>query len=93
MLKLQEQNQVKTKPQLHDLLKVEATKNRSNNKHKNSTLLTPLLKNAATQLHKHPGISIKKADKTNIYIALNKSDYHSKLQIILNDKNIYKIES
>ena len=38
-------------------------------------------------MHKHPDITIKKADKTNIYIILNKSDYHSKLQTILNDKN------
>ena len=45
------------------------------------------LKNAAEQLPKHPDITIKKANKTNIYIALNKSDYHSKQQTILNDKN------
>ena len=31
--------------------------------------------------------TIKNVDKTNIYIVLNKSDYHSKLQTILNDKN------
>ena len=87
ILKLQKQNQVKTKPQLRDLLKAEATKNRSKNKHKYSTVLTWQQKNAAEQLHKHPDITIKEADKTNIYIALNKSDYHSKLEIILNDKN------
>ena len=44
VLKLQEQNQVKTKSLLRDLLKDEATKNRSNKKHKNSTLLTRQLK-------------------------------------------------
>ena len=44
VLKLQEQNQVKTKPQLCDLLKAEATKNRSNYKHNYSTILTRQLK-------------------------------------------------
>ena len=45
------------------------------------------MKKCCEQLHKHPDITIKKADKTNIYIVLNKADYHSKLQTILNDKN------
>ena len=59
ILELQEQNQVKTKPQLCDLLKDEATKNRSNNKHKYSTILTRQLKNTADQLYKHPYITKK----------------------------------
>ena len=36
------------------------------------------------------GHRYKKADKTDIYIILNKSYGHSKLQIILNNKNKFK---
>ena len=39
------------------------------------------------QLHKHPDITITKADKTNLDIVLNKSDNHSKLRTSLNDKD------
>ena len=35
-------------------------------------------------------ISIKKADKTNIFVVLNKTDYHSKLQNILDDHTKFK---
>ena len=59
--RLQEQNQVKTKSQLRDLLKAKATKNRSNNKHKYSTILIPQLKNDVEQLHKYPDFTIKKS--------------------------------
>ena len=51
--------------------KTEATKNRSNNKHKYSTILTRQLKNADEQSHEYPDITIKKQIKTNIYIILN----------------------
>ena len=37
-----------------------------------------------------PNITIKKADKTNIFVVLNKTDYHSKLQNILNDHTKFK---
>ena len=32
----------------------------------------------------------KKADKTNIFVVLNKTDYHSKLQNILDDHTKFK---
>ena len=35
-------------------------------------------------------ITIKKADKTNIFVVLNKTDYHSKLQNILDDHTKFK---
>ena len=59
---------------------------------KQPTLLTHQLKTAAKELHNHPNITIKKADKTNIFVVLNKTDYHSKLQNILDDHtNIKKL--
>ena len=60
ILKPQEQNQAKTKPQLRKLLKAEATKNRSNNKDNYSSILTRQIQNVAEHSHKHPDISIKK---------------------------------
>ena len=63
------------------------TKDRLNNKHEYSTILTRQLKNAAEQLHKHPDITINKEDEINIYIIFDKSGYHSTLQTTLNDKN------
>ena len=66
------------------LLKAEAIKNRYN---------------IYIYIRNHPNITIKKADKTNIFVVLNKTDYHSKLQNILDAKfkkyipptNIYKL--
>ena len=53
---------------------------------KQSTLLSYQLNIAAKELCNHPNITIKKkADKTNIFVVLNKTDTHSKLQNILND--------
>ena len=42
-------------------------------------------KNTTKELCNHPNITIKKADKTNFFVLLNKTDYHSKLWNILND--------
>ena len=71
-----------------DLLKAEDIKNRYNNKQ--PTLLTHQLKTAAKELRNHSNITIKKADKTNIFLVLNKTDYHSKLQNILDDHTKFK---
>ena len=38
----------------------------------------------------HPNITIKNADKTNIFVVLNKTDDHSKLQNILDDHTKFK---
>ena len=57
---------------------------------KQPTLLTHQLKTAAKELRNHPNITIKKANKTNIFGVLNKTDYHSKLQNILDDHTKFK---
>ncbi len=51
-------------------------KNKNRYNKKQSTLLTHQLKTAAKELRNHPNITIKKADKTNIFVVLNKTDYH-----------------
>ena len=57
---------------------------------KQPTLLTHQLKTGAKELRNHPNITMKKADKTNIFVVLNKIDYHSKLQNILDDHTKFK---
>ena len=79
---------ISIKLEFRDLLKAEAIKNKYNKKQ--PTLLTHQLKIAAKELRNHPNITIKKADKTNIFVVLNKTDYHSKLQNILDDHTKFK---
>ena len=89
IVELKQKKIIKTHPEINDLLKAESIINRQNS-HKNNTLLNHNLKEAANQLRTHPDIIIKKADKTNIYVILNKSEYNSKLQAILNDDTKFK---
>ena len=82
--KLEDEKQILTHPELKELLKAEAINNRNTN-NKNNSLLTENLKKAAQQLRKHPNITIKKADKTNIFVVLDKDEYHKKLDNIVNN--------
>ena len=66
----------------------EAIKNRYNKKQ--PTLLTHQLKIATKELCNHPNLTIKKQKKTNIFVVLNKTDYHLKLQNILDDHTKFK---
>jgi len=74
-------------PSIAHELKVESNKIRGKF---NSTILTEDLKQAATQLKNNPNIEIRKSDKSNMYVILNKNDYLNKLNIILNDKKKFK---
>ena len=87
ILKPQDKKVISIKPKFCDLLKAEAIKNRYNKKQ--LKLLTQL-EIAAKELHNHPNITIKNADKTNIFVVLNKTDHHSKLQNILDDHTKFK---
>ena len=88
ILKLQDKKVISIKPEFHDLLKAEAIKNWYNKKQ--PILLTHQLKIANKELCNHPTITIKKTDKTHIFVVLNKTDYHSKLQNILDDLTKFK---
>ena len=76
------------KPEFCDILRAEAIEIRYDNKQ--PTLLTHQLKIASKELRNHPKITFKKADKTNIFVVLNKTDYHSRLQNILDDFTKFK---
>ena len=85
--KLQTQEIITVDPNLKDLLKAEGLKNRSP-KHK--SILTKELKAAAKELKNNPDIIIRRADKANMYVILNKIDYDDKIHQILKDTNKFK---
>lgn len=70
-------------PDLRNLLRAESTKRRDFDSH--STLLTPELRQAAKELKNHPDIIIRKADKSNVLVVLDKQEYKNKLDSILSD--------
>ena len=85
--KLQTEGKITVDPNLRDLLKAEGLKNRST---KCNSILTKELKLAAKELKNNPEITIKKADKTNMYVVLDKKDYEERIQNILNDSSKFK---
>ena len=82
--KLQSEEKISVNPDLKDLLKAEGLKNRG--LHQNKSLLTKELQTAARELRKNPDIIIRRADKSNTYVVLNKSDYDTKIRDILSDQ-------
>ena len=60
-------------PNIKDQLIAEGTRQRSMQK---NTIITVALKNAAKRLKNNPDITIRKADKSNIFVILNYSDYN-----------------
>lgn len=75
-------------PDLREQLRGESTKQRC---FRTSKILSQELRQAASELKQHPDIIIRKADKANIYVILNKDDYLSKLNSILNDRSKFQL--
>ena len=71
-------------PNLKDQLRAEATKQRD---FSTSQILSRDLRSAAKSLKNHPDVIIRMADKSNIFVVLNKNDYKNKLDTILGDTN------
>ena len=78
LLTMQQQNIIEINSDLPDLLRAEATKHRDFNK---SDLVNPDMLKTAKSLKNHPDIIIRIADKSNIAIVLNRTDYKTKLEI------------
>ena len=87
VLKLEEQGKVTVNQNLVDQLKNEGTKNRYK---KQNSILTPQLKRAATSLKNNEHIIVRKADKSSMYVILNKDDYLQKIDTILADTTKFK---
>ena len=88
LLKLEQTNKISIDPGLQEQLAAEGTKHRNTYHH---SVLTPQLKTAATQLRTNDHIVIRRADKSSIYVILNKDDYFVKLDNILSDRDKFKL--
>ena len=88
LLDLQSKDKISVNPRLKNLLAAESTKQRSPNT-KNSCIPVEL-KNAATSLKADDSITIRHADKSLIYVLLNKDEYLSKINDILQDDTKFK---
>ena len=87
LLKLEEKEVITINPNLADQLKNEGTKKRYK---RHNTILTPPLKKAAENLKNNENITIRKADKSSVYVILNKDEYISKVDTILADTTKFK---
>ena len=76
---------LKVNERLHALLKAEGLKHRNPPKKIARNLL-----NAATSLRNNPGIVIRKADKSNMYVILDSTEYFNKLDDIISDDNKFQ---
>ncbi|XP_076047362.1 uncharacterized protein LOC143028892 [Oratosquilla oratoria] len=88
LFQLQKDGKVTVSSDLQPQLLAETTKRRS---HKISSLLSPQLKQAASELYNNPNLVIRQADKSSIYVLLNKEDYVSKINHILSDTSTFNI--
>ena len=82
LLKLQEKNIINISDDLQTQLLSESTKVRDPT---SSRLLSPELKSAAKDLRENPNIIVRQADKSEMYVVLDRNDYLDKLQTILDD--------
>ena len=80
MLDLESRNTITVSPKLADQLRCESTKHRYK---KRDPLLSPSLKTAANNLKNNEHIIIRKADKSNMYVILNKDEYLDKNRLHL----------
>ena len=87
LIDLERNNKIVINPDLKDQLRGESTRRRS---YSESKLMTPELKEAAKQLRENPDIVIKKADKSNIFVIINKEEYLQKVNNILNDTSKFE---
>ena len=87
LLNLEKENVITMNPNIADQLRSEGTKHRNKS---NRSIISPSLKEAASELKKNENIVIKRADKTAVYVIMNKNDYMSKLNQITNDTTKFK---
>ena len=87
LLNLEKNKVVDLDKNLKDQLRGESTKCRGNTK---SNILTPKLRAAAQSLRNDESIVIRKADKSNMYVIMNRNEYKEKLDDILKDDTKFK---
>ena len=79
---LDKEKKIMLDPRIVDHLSAESTKHRNT---RYVSTVTPQLREAAKNLKENANLAIRKADKSSIYVLLNKEDYLCKLNTILSD--------
>ena len=87
LLGLQKSKTIQINPNLKEQLRGESTKQRGKTK---SNIITPRLRAAAKALREDETIVVRKADKSNMYVIMDKNEYNKKLNDILSDKTKFK---
>ena len=87
LLELKSKNQIDMKPEIADRLRSEGSKHR-NPIH--NSILTKSLRTAAKNLKNNEDIVIRRADKSAIYVIMNKSEYLHKVKDLLKDTSKFK---
>ena len=85
---MERQGKIRMKNEIADSLRKEGNIIRSNN---HSKLLTKKQREACKNLKNNNDIIIRKADKSNIYVILDKATYKSKLDEILSDHSKFEM--
>ena len=88
LLKLEEKNLVNINENLQLQLLAESTKVRDPTM---SSIYTPEMRAAAKELREHPDIIVRKADKSDVYVVMDKTAYMEKLQVILDDEQKFEV--
>ena len=78
---------IEVNPNIQEQLQAETTKRRGNSK---SSLITPSLCKAASELKNSKDIVVRRADKASVFVILDKSDYPSETREILEDTAKFK---
>ena len=58
--------------------------------HFNSQILTPALRKAAKELKNNEDIIVRKADKSAIFVIMNREEYNQKMDNILADRSKFE---
>ena len=89
LIEMENKGKVIVKRELSDSLRNEGNKNRANNN--NTKLLTKKHKEACKNLRSNLDIIIRKADKSQLFVILNREDYCNNLDNILSDETKFEI--
>ena len=87
ILKLQSEKKVEVNPNLRDRLAGESSRVRDRCK---SKIISRALFRAAKELREDDRVTIRRADKSSVYVIMNKEDYQEKMDNILNDETKFE---
>ena len=82
LLNLEKENKITINPNIADQLRSEGTKHRNKI---GKSIISPSLSKAACELKHNENIVIKRADKSALYVIMDKDEYINKLNQITND--------